>query len=594
LSEKKLAGFERAQLLAPLVIGVTGHRDLRDEDRIHLAAKVKEILLDLRKDYPATPLVVISALAEGADRLVAEVALAPDVGARVVAPLPLPLAMYEQDFESVTVLETPLATVAIERSSREEFRELLARTEWFELDLAEGNSYEGIAEPGPQRDRQYELVGRYIGKQSQILIALWDGAESDAVGGTAEVVRFQTEGVSGSDACELEAPDGFPAYQIVTPRVKNPFPHAGKAMSINKIYPEAFEKNDEQAEKYYRSMFSRLDDFNRYILQAGRSREEQIAKSKGYLLQDTPEGELPPGMGAVLHRYAAADALAIHFQKIWLAVQVTLHVLILLAFFFFLLFAGLREHDLRFLGMSGGVVGLAILVRLIAGKRALDTEHEDYRAMAEGLRVKFFWKLAGIKESVADHYFGKQRSELDWIRNGFRGWNAAESRPSHQESDLPEADWSNRLAFIRKYWIDNQQQYFDRAAERNARYHEWIERFGIGAMLGVVILGGVLGYLRLHRPEYPEPISIAFEMTLALAAILHHFNNRMAFAEHAKQYRRMAALFAHGSALMGKFLQRGDYTNAKICAKQVGDEALTENGDWVLLHRERPLEMPHP
>src|SRR6202041_2414503 len=58
LSEKKLAGFERAQLLAPLVIGVTGHRDLRDEDRIHLAAKVKEILLDLRKDYPATPLVV--------------------------------------------------------------------------------------------------------------------------------------------------------------------------------------------------------------------------------------------------------------------------------------------------------------------------------------------------------------------------------------------------------------------------------------------------------------------------------------------------------------------------------------------------------
>jgi hypothetical protein len=56
----------------------------------------------------------------------------------------------------------------------------------------------------------------------------------------------------------------------------------------------------------------------------------------------------------------------------------------------------------------------------------------------------------------------------------------------------------------------------------------------------------------------------------------------------------MAALFAHGSALMGKFLQRGDYKNAKICAKQVGDEALTENGDWVLLHRERPLEMPHP
>jgi len=27
--------------------------------------------------------------------------------------------------------------------------------------------------------------------------------------------------------------------------------------------------------------------------------------------------------------------------------------------------------------------------------------------------------------------------------------------------------------------------------------------------------------------------------------------------------------------------------------EELGKEALVENGDWVLLHRERPLEVPH-
>jgi hypothetical protein len=595
LSEKKLAGFERAHLLAPLVIGVTGHRDLREEDRIHLAAKVKEILLDLRRDYPATPLIVMSALAEGADRLVAEVALAPDVGARVVAPLPLPLAMYEQDFESITVLETPLVTVAVSRSSREEFRELLARTDWFELDLAPGNSYEAIAEPGPERNRQYELVGRYIAKQSQILIALWDGAESDAMGGTAEVVGFQTEGVSDSDACELEAPDGFPAYQIVTPRLKNPFPHAGPAMSVKKIYPKAFEKNEEQAEKYYRSMFNRLNEFNQYIAEAGDKLASEMVRSKKYLLQDLREDQLPPAMQAVLNRYAIADALAIRYQRHWIVVQAILHGLIFTAFFCFLLCSGLPAHWPRFLAASGILAGIAIVMKLLSGKWGTDTEHEDYRAMAEGLRVKFFWKAAGIKGSVADHYFGKQRSELDWIRNGFRGWNVAEGGQNQETTEaLDEEVERDRLALVRKYWIDDQQKYFERAAERDLASHERLERTGLVFIAGVGLLFLILLVSRLHGAEYPEGISIGLETLLAAAAILHHYDNRMAYAEHAKQYRRVAALFAHGSELLGRFLERRDYENAAICVKQIGDEALTENGDWVLLHRERPLEMPHP
>src|SRR4051812_39076652 len=86
----------RAQGPLPLVIGVTGHRDLRPEDLDTLRARVDEIFAQLEETCPHTPLILLSSLAEGADRLVARVAL--EHGARLIAPLPLRRELYEADF----------------------------------------------------------------------------------------------------------------------------------------------------------------------------------------------------------------------------------------------------------------------------------------------------------------------------------------------------------------------------------------------------------------------------------------------------------------------------------------------------------------
>ena len=34
-----------------------------------------------------------------------------------------------------------------------------------------------------------------------------------------------------------------------------------------------------------------------------------------------------------------------------------------------------------------------------------DNKYFDYRALAEGLRVQIFWRIAGLRDSVADHYY---------------------------------------------------------------------------------------------------------------------------------------------------------------------------------------------
>jgi CheY-like chemotaxis protein len=82
----------------PLLIGVTGHRDLRPADCPVLERTVRRAIQRIREKCPHTPLIVLSALAEGADRLVARAAL--DLGLSLIVPLPMPQAEYEKALDS--------------------------------------------------------------------------------------------------------------------------------------------------------------------------------------------------------------------------------------------------------------------------------------------------------------------------------------------------------------------------------------------------------------------------------------------------------------------------------------------------------------
>src|SRR4051794_27424024 len=80
----------------PLVLGIVGHRDLCPEQIPAIEKLLRQLFQDLRSKYPQTPLVLLSALAEGADCLAARVAL--DCGAQLVVPLPMPIVLYQRDF----------------------------------------------------------------------------------------------------------------------------------------------------------------------------------------------------------------------------------------------------------------------------------------------------------------------------------------------------------------------------------------------------------------------------------------------------------------------------------------------------------------
>jgi hypothetical protein len=166
---------------ACLRVGVTGHRigpKLPDQaaPAIHatvarLFAQMSSAFIDAAQgaqwafDDAPPELVVVSALAEGADRIVAEAGL--DVGAALEAVLPAARGFYEHDFESA--------------ESKAQYRALLARARSvFELDNPDGT----LAEK-----RGYEAAGLVMLAHADILIAIWDEGEAAGIGGTANIVQ---------------------------------------------------------------------------------------------------------------------------------------------------------------------------------------------------------------------------------------------------------------------------------------------------------------------------------------------------------------------------------------------------------------------
>ncbi len=163
-----------------LRLGVTGHRPNRLADAAlprleRQVAEVMELLEGVAREVPSAyagvysgvpppRLRVISALAQGADTLVAEAALAR--GAELVAPLPFPLADYERDFR--------------EEAARERLHRLAARASAV-CELAGNRAREAEA---------YEAVGRLVARQCDVLLAIWDGEPAAGRGGTAMIVAY--------------------------------------------------------------------------------------------------------------------------------------------------------------------------------------------------------------------------------------------------------------------------------------------------------------------------------------------------------------------------------------------------------------------
>ena len=559
-----------------LTIGVTGHRDLVADEVPALKEKVRNFFLQLKTEFPDLDLQLITPLAEGSDRLVTDIAL--EMGIRLIVPLPMPRADYERDFSSTAAVE--------------DFREALKNARV--INLRTLPEFQGQPMTESIRDRQYAQLGIFISNHSQVLLALWDGKPSDATGGTSSVVNYHLTGVMSGYSVEDDSPNLLAenendlAYHIVCSRDRPDGKPREDLQPLQTAWITAhwgFETGD-HIPLDYQVTLNRLQDYGRDM-----ARYRSVIEKEGInLLENAPDLELPIGTRSIAEQHGIADWLAVHFQKRISAGLIAIHSIGVLIGLIFILYSEIDGLDflvnIFLLAFLAGFV-----LYKIGERRQWHRKHLDYRALAEGLRVQFYWSLAGVidvqsAEFAYDNFLQKQDVDLEWIRHVMRNVSLARSR-----DNVPITAW---VDWVIEQWVGDESGKTGQLSYYKRKEVEKAARFKLTTTLGRVTLWvGILIAIILAiagsdmSDTQQKTLLILMGIFPLIAGIRDAYSYKKAEKELIKQYRFMSGVLANARRLLDS---SDDPEFRRRVLRALGTAALEEDAEWILMHRERPLE----
>lgn len=577
--------------ISPFVVGISGHRDLHPAAAEELRAAVAGILKQLAERLPDSELRIMAGMAAGADLLVVQTAL--DLGFRIDALLPMPLADYATDFdpESFALLKTLLAH---------------PRVACRELPLTAADRTAGIAVGSPGRDALYGRVSRSLIRGCSLLIALWDGEPSLLPSGTADTV-LRYLGVRtdrNKDDERLQFSDSSPdhdmparlVYWIPTPRGRGGPP----AQTLSPCFLAGLGDNallrlptlPRRLEVHLRS----LNIYNREYLRFISSRWPAPPPPDSLMRNLPAQLVADPADRPVLERidtqYGKADALALHFQR---------RSDRLFAFFNLVAFAMGLAYLVYEKFMNTRLLLFAYLLILTSSAVVYYVLHERHwfakhlmcRALAETLRVKFYLRLAHGDQLVD----AEEVLSLSGI-NSFHGFGwighvltGVEAPPSY--SDLERgAD----VAGIDESWIENQRQYFVRKVtklHRSAMRTKWMKRTLFGVIIGVVfillLLGGESGAGLVPGGSLENMLTFMMGLVAVTLASWELHQNKMASRELLWQYRNQLKHFSRARIQLSRTVAFG--RRLEILA-ELGKDSLMESYLWTIHRFHREHEPP--
>jgi hypothetical protein len=517
---------------------------------------------------------VVSALARGADRLVAGAVL--DLpGARLEALLPFPQEEYERDFTSPEDLA--------------EFRRLraLARS----ADVV--STAPGARDDPGRRAEAYYRAGQAVVDASEIVVAIWDGASAAGHGGTAEIVWYalQRERV----VLWIDAGRGDRPARLLRPRrpadrggVTVELPAAqgagGSARALTAVAVQVPLRARELSANFHQLAAYNRDTAFDPVTHATVCRRNVERLTAEPCPLDGPGQEV---LRAVLPHYARADQLAITYQWLYTKAAAALFRLSATA-------VTLAVGQALFLPSARWPIVLEIiamlLVVLLLGLSREGAWHEKWlqsRHLAEQLRVAFFSHLAGV-HTVACHV--RPVSTLPFYRGPDTWVFAVVDRVLGACPRLspPADDWPSTLAFLATKWIAAQQHYHE---ENHARRHRDAHRTHVA---GLWFFGGTLVAATLHvldvahhvpaggglTPGAIDAVLVACAVALpAWGAASHAINALLERDRIAARSRQMARVL--GEIATGMSVAR-DREEFRAQAERARDVMLTETHEWLV------------
>lgn len=317
---------------------------------------------------------IISPLAKGADRIVAEVVLARE-HARLEVISPLPLDEYRKDF--------------VDENDRAEFEQLLTLDPQPVILNAEYGET-SKADLSTARKEAYFSVGRRVVDSCELLIAVWDGMPSSGRGGTGDVVHYALD--VGRTVVWINAREPNASPRLLSKKAGSdvtlgplpgmwhrPLPSRAKGLSLGFHRLAAYQRDNAYNEK----LAAKKADSHAVRL-------AQIAEAAGL-----PYAAVEPVIDQLVPQYARADQMATLYQGLYVfaakalfrlsAIAVTIVVFQLLFF----------PHALWLILFEIAAMLSAVLLLRISRREAWHEKWLNDRHLAEWLRSKMFTVIAG-------------------------------------------------------------------------------------------------------------------------------------------------------------------------------------------------------
>ncbi len=541
----------------PLIVGVTGHRDLHPQDVPSIQQDLRQFVDGLRAALPSTPIVVLSKLAEGADQLFAAIAI--ETGCESACVMPLEHGAYRNTFDA--------------EAARAEFDRLYAASTILGLpDAGDGSD---------SADRGLLRAGYYIARHSTILVALWDGVDSDRPGSTADIVRTRAASWIGPGvgalchlkvrrresgrATELGRDDG-PARQTPVPVTGRPALSAREAIVA--------------------CGWAQADEFNAAVLAAGRRVTDAGVAPPFEAIADPLFADAVAVLSAA--RVLAADAQrAAHRRRTVLQV---IGFLAAIAFVVIIKTSGSRWLLWVYLVL----LAAALTLQTVMHRQALHRRYLDYRCLTEGLRVVLFWRLAGLHSDPGIHtvtvrLVSRQDPSLMWVAtalSALAGWMGRLHLP-------PRFDGCD---FAARHWLGSatsddpsaQIPYYRRAARRRRRLATWLSRIARVTMLCGIATAAALAILPAGWAGQAAPVLLAFMGFLPLvSSTATAVVDLPAELGIARQYEGMADLLESAAR---RLAASGSDVDRRHVLFEVGTAALAEHSFWHTVVGERAPE----
>jgi hypothetical protein len=574
---------------SPFTVGVSGHRDLDPAELPRLREVVTGFVCELKEFLPDTDLRLIVGMAEGADLLVAQAALA--LGVDVEAVLPMPLEQYAADFDAETLSC---------------LRELLRHPQVHCVELG-GERPRDTAVPhnAAERDAMFAHLTTTLIRRSSLLLALWDGKVSQLPGGTADtVLRYlgvRTDDNPGAQAIEFSAaPDDADSEQLVywTPTTRTTT--GGGTETRPPCYLLG---GGDTVLQVQRAMPTRLKhqlaELNAYNLEYRRLFEFGRVTPQDSLLTDLPEAIAPAHrrmLADIDAQYAKADALAVYYQRRSDRLFDLFGVMAFAMGLAYLIYEKLTESRMLLIAYLVTLL-TSLTVYYVLQRQRWFGKHLTYRALAETLRARFYLRLAGADQHVdasevltlsgIDRFHG-----FGWIAFVIKGIEPPDIRTdAFTDADAPQ------LRHAEQAWIESQHAYFTRKVARLERASHRVKRLRQTLFVAILVVISVLFTFgeSLHHIQMGHGVPLRNLLTFSMGALavllgvweLHQ--DKMAIRELLWQYRNQLTHFARARALLARMTTPA--RRNEVLA-ELGKDSLMESYLWAIHRYHREHEPP--